>query len=167
MAGELLNISVRGLAERQADLQAVIGRMEDLTPVWDFVHSAWLGEMTQQFATQGSYIDGEEWAPLNPDYARRKLAHFHVPAPYGILYRTGRLMEALSQSAAEAHVYEARPDSALLGATVPYGKYHQTGTEHMPKRRIIGLRNRFKRTIFRAAATYVTGGKLPSVGEGE
>ena len=161
---ELLTLDLRGALGKQAFFGAAAERAQDLTPVWNFVHNVWLHEIAQQFLSEGRFVsDGEEWAPLNPEYARWKARHLPPPAPLGILYRTGRLLEALSNEGSAEHVFSSTPDSVLLGATTPYGKYHQTGTDHMPVRPIIRTRNRFRRTVIRAAVRHILSGDIDSI----
>ena len=166
MASEVLHLELSGVAEQIARFEAMQARAQNLSPVWDVVHHAFAHEMADQFMSQGAYINGEEWAPLNPDYAKRKLKFFNPPAPFGILYRTGRLFESLATESGE-HVYEPSAQAVTMGTTVPYGKYHQTGTEHLPKRKIIGLRNRFAQLVFRATVRWIVGGTVATAdGEG-
>lgn len=182
MAGELLTLETRGIGERAAFFRGAAARAEDLTPVWDFTHDVWLHEIAQQFLTQGRYFGGEEWAPLNPQYARKKLRDMGgpPPAPLGILYKTGHLFEALTNAGSGEHIFAKDAQSVLLGATgeaARIGGYHQRGAvievhdeeggsrmATLPVRKIIGMRERFKATVFRAAVTYITGGQLPRQG---
>lgn len=170
MAGELLTIELKGFAERAAHFQAAALRARDLTPVWDYAHDIWLHEIAQQFMSEGSYFLGSGWAELSPAYAIAKERHARPPAPFGILYRTGHLFEALSNEGADEHVFVSTPEMVLLGARGEAGRigsYHQTGTATMPARPIIRMRNRFKQLLFRAAVRWITGGELPGRSEAE
>ncbi len=160
----MFHVELRGVAERTQFFAAAAQRSRDLTPVWSLTHDRWLQEVTEQFATQGRFF-GDGWAPLSPAYAKWKAQHISVPAPFGILYRTGHLLEALKSAGAGEHVYRPTATDVLLGVTgeaARIGGYHQDGTEHLPTRRVLGLRNRFKQFIFRAAVAWITGGKLPA-----
>ena len=168
--GELLKLELDGVLDRAEYFDAAANRAQDLSPVFEHAHDRFLHEIAQQFLQEGRFF-GDGWEPLNPEYAAQKLKLFGpAPSTMGILYRTGRLFEALSNEGADEHVKVVTPQSGTFGAVVPYGKYHQRGTSKggkvlMPQRIIIAMRNRFKRDTFRASVAYILRGRLPEDGE--
>lgn len=52
------------------------------------------------------------------------------------------------------------PGGAIFGSTVDYGKYHQTGGERLPMRKIIQMSNRFTKAMFNAAMAYILRGHV-------
>lgn len=160
MPGELLKIDLRGLPEVMSNYHDRLERLNNMEPVFELAHDVFVAEEAQQFKTEGAYLQGgQEWAPLSPAYAKRKPA---PPAPFGILYRTGALYGGVTDESDPAHIKEIGPQRAVMGTSVSYGKYHQTGTPKMPQRKVISVRDRVKRLIFRAGRLHILRGLMPS-----
>ena len=158
---ELLTINLTGIKEWQALTQDMIARAQDLSPVFEVMHEAWVTEMIEQFNTEGAYYDGEKWEALNPEYAKRKLKKY---GPLPILIRTGRLIKSFIGEGGE-HVKIIRPDYAEFGSSVPYAQWHQKGTDKMPQRREIKATDQLKQVGFRSAVKYILkGDAAPSGG---
>jgi phage gpG-like protein len=49
------------------------------------------------------------------------------------LHASGKLYRALSGTSPDS-VFEKQPQEMAIGTSLPYGKYHQTGTSRMPRR---------------------------------
>jgi len=77
---------------------------------------------------------GSAWAPLAQS-TRKDRVRKGYNAARPILERTGKLRKG----------FKAKSDSDSIIATneVSYGKYHQSGTNKMPQRKIIGFSSRF------------------------
>ncbi len=75
---------------------------------------------------------GPGWAALSPAYAAIKQAS-HPGQP--ILVASGKMRKAFTAPSA----FKVTENSITMDAfqNVPYARYHQTGTKHMPKRQII------------------------------
>lgn len=157
---ELLTLSFEGLDKVTDAYRERAERMQDLSPVFEAGDKYFRAEMDEQFRTQGAFLQGgQQWRPLNPDYAKRKHAKYGVPpAPFGILWREGRLHRGLTQEGGE-HVKQITATSAVYGTTVPYGKYHQKGGPKLPQRKIIIVRDRFRAFMQRTLWAYVLRGR--------
>ena len=131
----------------------------DLTPVWEYAHAAFMLEEEAEFKTQGAHF-GQVWEPLSAAYAKRKP---QPPPPYGILYRHGRLLNSLVQKDHPDHVMEMGRDYAVFGTRVPYGKWHQQGTDRLPQRSFVKVRETFRKLMVRALIGYALRGTVPAV----
>ncbi|OOF50899.1 phage virion morphogenesis protein [Rodentibacter genomosp. 1] len=72
--------------------------------------------------------EGESWEVLNEDYKKRRDAAGHTGK---MLQITGDLVTSLNIDYGDSF--------AVIGASEPYGQYHQMGTEKMPARPFLGL----------------------------
>lgn len=155
---ELLKVDVSGLQQWSERVAGMQRRLEDLSPVFDAGDEWVRAEIGRQFETQGTYLqNGVEWAPLSPEYAKRKP---EPPAPFGILYLTGRLYESFAQENND-HVKVITKDSGTYGSSVSYGKHPQKGTPKMPQRKIAIARNRLYQLFAKAIAAYSLKGIKP------
>ncbi len=64
-------------------------------------------------------FDGKAWAPNKVKDGRQQLV------------KTGRMRQSIT-------ILQRLPDSIKVGSNVPYAKYHNEGTKHLPKRQFIG-----------------------------
>lgn len=71
----------------------------------------------------GGGMQTPTWAPLKPSTAKQKARLGYSPLP---LIRTGHYRQSFRP------FYDN--DRAGVGSEVPYSKYHETGTKHLPKR---------------------------------
>lgn len=72
--------------------------------------------------------EGESWEKLNEDYKKRRDAAGYTGK---MLQVTGDLVTSLNIDYGDSF--------AVIGASEPYGQYHQQGTEKMPARPFLGL----------------------------
>lgn len=72
--------------------------------------------------------EGESWEKLNEDYKKRRDAAGYTGK---MLQVTGDLVTSLNIDYGDSF--------AVIGASEPYGQYHQMGTEKMPARPFLGL----------------------------
>lgn len=155
---ELITLDLTGLPQWQALTQQMIARAQDLRPVFEVMHDAWVTEEIEQFTTEGGYF-GEPWAPLNPAYAERKRKQYGA---LPILIRTGRLLKSFIGEGGE-HIKRITADEAEFGSAVPYAQYHQTGTDTMPQRIEVKATDALKQVGFHSAVKYIlTGDARPS-----
>jgi len=158
MADEFLTLDFEGLPEWVQLTEDMQGRIEDLTPVFNFLHEVWIGQVREQFETEGQHFLGEKWEPLSPAYAAWKEKNYpNMP----ILQRTRRLIRSLTEESHPEHIAEIGPDSAVFGTEVPYGRYHQAGSERLPRRQVLAVRDAMRRVAFRATLAYVVTGRAP------
>jgi phage gpG-like protein len=64
-------------------------------------------------------FDGVPWVPNKEQDGRQQLV------------RTGRMRQSIT-------ILSRTSDSVVVGSSVPYAKYHNEGTKHLPKRQFIG-----------------------------
>lgn len=118
-------------------------RLRDMRPAWHEIHDLLLTEWDTQFATQGGRASGG-WAPLAESTVRRKRA---MNMDNGILQRTMRLRDSLTEKGHSDHVLKLTKDELVVGSSVPYGPFHQGGTARMPARPPAALREQAKRGV--------------------
>lgn len=156
MPSELLTVDVHNIPEATAWTVGMLERAQDMTPVWEAGHRAFMLEMREQFTTEGQHLTQAEWTPLSPKYKEWKERHY-PGAP--ILQRTGALLASLTEPGNAAHVALITPDRAIFGSDVEYGPHHQKGGAKLPQRKIIQMRDVFKRLVFRASIAWIVGGR--------
>lgn len=98
---------------------------------WDAVASEFHKIEKAIFSTEGAAGKSGKWNPLQPIYARRKLARW---GPVPILQASGRLYRSLTSRNTGDSVFDKQPMEMTIGSSVPYGTYHQRGTGKMPRR---------------------------------
>lgn len=89
------------------------------------------------FASRGS-VFGERWPRLNPAYEVQKLKKW---GSRPMLVASGKMQAGFDD--------EVKLQSARVFNPVPYFKYHQTGTNRMPKRAMIGVNDTIEREVNR------------------
>ena len=124
-----------GEAQVDRTLEGLTERALDARPAWAVIMRRLARAEGTQFRTEGAYASGG-WAPLSPAYAARK-ARAYPGKP--ILERTGRLVRSLTSPTAPDAIRRSEPHLMEFGTSVPYGRYHQTGTRFMPRRRPVEL----------------------------
>jgi len=126
-----LHFEFYGDAQVDRTLDAIEGRAQDASPVWDVIADRFLHVEEQQFASEGGWGSGG-WPALSPAYAAWKQAHY---SGRPILVLTGDLERSLTDGPA---VRVIRPDRMWIGSDVAHGRYHQLG-DGVPQRRPIDL----------------------------
>jgi phage gpG-like protein len=87
-----------------------------------------LGNAVRDQIAAGGWGPHGAFAPLSPDYAKRKAPAGHGGEP--ILVRTGRLMRSFdAQGGSGDHVFEQSAMTMRTGSSLDYALYHQTGFE--------------------------------------
>jgi hypothetical protein len=133
-----IEITIHGdeAAERQVQRLALF--LTDLRPFWPRVARLFRGWMRFQFASEGAFWSvGGRWAPLNPDYAKRKRILW---GERPILVASGQARRAadnprriIGHRSLSLEIDDAGPEhEAIL-------HWHQEGTPRMPKREVIGI----------------------------
>ena len=112
------------------DINGMERRSKDFSPVFerirDDLERSWAGN----FTANGLPVGG--WAPLDAEYGSWKAAHY-PGAP--TLVQTGKLFKSLSSLRGNPNEIHAR--RAVFGTDIEWAKFHQMGTNKMPKRQII------------------------------
>jgi hypothetical protein len=97
-------------------------------PFWPLLVPVFIGWMAAQFATEGGW-GGRTWAPLSPQYAQWKAAHY--PG------RSILIREGVMRRAASAPRREASPRKLVLWIDDPKAPLHQEGEGRLPARPLI------------------------------
>jgi phage gpG-like protein len=97
---------------------------------WDWVATEFRKIEKEIFDSEGGASKVGKWKELSTKYKERKLRKY---GPVPILHASGKLYRALSGTSPDS-VFEKQPQEMAIGTSLPYGKYHQTGTSRMPRR---------------------------------
>jgi phage gpG-like protein len=131
----LFSFKIKNSARVLAGLSAIRTRVQDLTPFWrDVFAPYYFGLVQEGFDLEADVERKQGWEPLSPTYAAWKAKHFPNTT---ILVREGRLRESVRWDGAQLGpdgVFLPSPQSVVVGTNVPYGRYHQRGTDRMPAR---------------------------------
>ena len=144
------SISVLGEQQLARTFSRFADAVEDYRPAWPDVQTVMEHIEELQFSSQGAHGSGG-WAALNPRYAAYKAARYGVKP---ILQRTGELKASLTENTGKS-VREMRPLEFQYGTRVPYAGFHQSGTNRMPRRKLIDLTEADKRDIMRTIQRYL------------
>jgi phage gpG-like protein len=121
-----------GDAQVDRTLERIELAAADASPAFELIAEDFLLAEREQFASEGAAASGG-WPALSEGYAAWKAAHFPGQT---ILRRTDELYRSLTEGP-EIRVIE--PHLMILGSAVPYGRFHQEGTDRMPQRRPVEL----------------------------
>jgi phage virion morphogenesis protein len=128
MAGAFIEVSI-GDTERDivAALERLRGAVANLRPALAEIGEYLLQSTERRFKTQAG-PDGAAWAPLSPDYAKRKKKNRDL-----ILVLNGYL--------ADFQAPQVDDDKVSVGTALPYGAAHQFGRpeKNLPARPFLGL----------------------------
>nr|DAK32260.1 MAG TPA: virion morphogenesis protein [Caudoviricetes sp.] len=118
------------LPQLSANLHALQTRLGgDLTPLMDAIGLLLENSTRERFETKRD-PEGISWAQLKPKTIERK-RNQNGSIRGGILVDRADLRKSIT--------YFANTQSVTVGSDRQYSQYHQTGTEHMPARRFLGL----------------------------
>jgi len=135
-------------------LTTLANHAQDARPAWRAMSRRFTTNNVRQFASEGAYASGG-WAPLSPRYKAWKDRHYPGRK---ILARTGRLRRSLTRR--PFGVEEIEPKYMRLGTDVPYAKYHQRGTEKMPRRRPVELPESERREWVKIMQRFIVTGRV-------
>jgi len=147
-----IGLNVNGTQQLSRTLARWANAMIDLRPAFEIVATEFARMELSQFATQGA-ISKDPWTALSPRYAARK-ARTHPGAP--ILVRSGDLRRDLTRR--PFGVEEITSDSMRLGTTLPYARYHQTGTPRMPRRPPVNLTEYQRQKLVKIVQDHIVAG---------
>lgn len=131
----VLKFSVAGQTEVMRTIERWNTGLSDFSPALEKIADDFLKLEQTQFATEGKTGSGG-WKALSPDYAAWKAINYPGAK---ILERDGWLRDSLTVKDAPFQVREISPTEAVLGSSLNYAIYHQTGTRKMPARPPIEL----------------------------
>jgi phage gpG-like protein len=130
-----IQIDVDGEKQIALAFGSIAKDISDLKPFWDKVVTEFHKIEAKAFASEGASGESGKWVALKPAYAKIKAKKWgNVP----ILTASGRLRQSLTSQTGDS-IIQKETDALTVGSTVPYGRYHQTGTRKMPARPPISL----------------------------
>lgn len=151
----LLELDAFGDRQVDRELLRFADRAVDATPAWAQIIIDLAHLEHEQFASEGA-LASAGWAPLAPATVARKAAAGLDPR---ILHATGKLAASLTEPLGGGDaIREVAPDEMRFGTTVPYARFHQLGTERMPQRRPIELRERDRRALVQTLQRFLVTG---------
>lgn len=151
MAGNVtIRVTVRGEESVKDLLDDMDRRSKDFRPVFNKAENYLEKANRDNFAASGLPAGG--WRPLDAQYGAWKTTKFPgVP----LMVKSGELFSSLSSLNNSAK--SVRLTTAEFGTKVEYAKFHQYGTNKMPKRKIVFEPPRFARDIGVEAAKHIVG----------
>jgi len=144
-------LEIAGEVQMDRGIARFADGVADYRPIWPVIEDDFYAQMKDQFKSQGS-AGGDKWAPLSPEYADYKEAHFPGKP---ILERTGALLDSLTNPNSPNGVRIEERKTLTLGSRLPYALFHQVGTKKMPARPEIQLTEAFKRTTMHHVQQYL------------
>lgn len=107
--------------------------LKDATPAFEAMAAYQTNVVNlRQFNARGTVETGK-WAPLSPRYGKWKAK---VKPGRPLMVFSGDLKQTMTVKG--KGIYIVRSNSMTVGTAIPYAKYHQKGTTHMPARKLIG-----------------------------
>ena len=143
-----------GEAQIDRTLARFADNVADATSLWDVLADRFARLERRQFDSEGAYGSGG-WAPLSPAYAAWKAAAYPGKP---ILERSGDLRESLTVRPFGIEVLE--PGFMVVGSGIDYGRFHQAGTDRMPRRRPVELPESERRHWVRLIQRYIVTGTV-------
>jgi phage gpG-like protein len=136
----------------QKKLAAMAVRAQTMLPLYPKAKQYIRAANVSNFASNGLPVGG--WDPLSPGYSSWKMSKF-PGAP--TMVRSGRLFNSLAtlngaENRSSATEFE-------FGTTVSYAKFHQYGTEKMPKRAIVFVPRGFAKWMSSNLGTWIVDGR--------
>ncbi len=98
----------------------------------------------EAFESEGGTSEAGEWEELSPLYELIKEQRYPGKT---ILRRTDALFRSLTQPNARGSIRRVTETELLIGTSIDYAIWHQTGTANMPERPIIALTDQQNRRM--------------------
>lgn len=153
-----INIEIFGEKAISRRLLRLGERAIDAAPAFEGVALMFYASEKQQFDSEGEWASGG-WVPLMQSTIDEKLrSSWFSGGSELILQKTGALMRSLTESDAPESRKVVGPNFVELESTVPYGKYHQTGTRKMAMRKPVELNESTKTAMVKILQAWILGG---------
>ena len=150
MSEPAFEIQVEGDKKAIADFHMAAKRAADIRPVEMKLLKVMTGAARRSFETEGEGT----WPPLAQLTKERKEQQGLPPAT---LIASRKLYDSLT-SVHEATV-RVTPTELWFGSDQPHARYHETGTEEMPRRQLVKLSFPERKRITRILEEWVARGK--------
>jgi phage gpG-like protein len=148
-----MRVQLQLFGDKQFDrkLMRIGARSVQAAPVLESVGFFLSRVEREQFDSQGSR-SGRPWAPLAPSTVARK-GHDEI------LVDSGALRDSFIYGDSN-NIWEVTNEFLRFGSSVEYGGFHQSGTEHMPQRKVMDLTEADKVAIVKSIQRWVIEGEL-------
>ena len=123
----MLEVQVIGLDALRARLDKLQDAL-DPEDILDEAEALLLNRIRQRFMDQVD-PDGNKWQPLNPKYAKKKMARW---GGGGILFASGAMFHSIQ-------AFVSGPNERSIATDDPKARFHQFGTVRMPRRMFLGF----------------------------
>src|SRR6185437_13391893 len=101
--------------------------VSSLEPAWTEVGEDLMADFARNMIQGGGFFGGgSRWPPLAPSTIKDKQRKGFGGMP--IMWRTGALAESLADKGAEGNVFQAGADYVVVGSSLFYAKFHQSGS---------------------------------------
>lgn len=148
-----LTLSFFGETQLDRTLARFSDRARDARPAWEALADRFGALERAQFASEGRYSGG--WAPLSPRYGEWKAEHYPgLP----ILELSGDLKASLTSRPFGVEIIE--PGFMAIGSDVDYGRWHQEGTDRMPRRRPVEFPDSERRAWIKLLQRFIVTGEV-------
>lgn len=129
-------------------------RYEDFRVVFRWARDIFERANRLNFLTKGTF-SGSPWPPLSPEYGAWKILN---RGPRPLMVDTAKLKRSLTSLRGSPS--EIGLQSATFGTSVPYARYHQTGTRKMPSRTIVFVPPLFAQRLAQEVVSHIIYGRL-------
>lgn len=150
-----LDLDVYGDQQISRELLRFEHRVDNAQPAWREIAGEIRKQINVQFTTEGQAGSGG-WEALAPSTLASKAAKGLSPA---ILQATGALLASLTSSGG-GNFEEITDSSLTFGSSIPYGKFHQSGTSKMPARKPIEFAELDRRQFTRILQKHIVRGGI-------
>lgn len=147
-----VRVTVRGEEGVKNLLEDMDRRSKNFRPVFDKAQDYLEKANAENFASSGLPVGG--WRPLDAEYGSWKATRFPGMPP---MIRSRELFSSLTNLNNSAK--SVGLTTAEFGTKVEYAKFHQYGTNKMPKRKIVFEPPLFARDIGLKTAQYIVKGR--------
>ena len=142
-----IQISVDGVDQFNRTFSRLDENFDDLTFLWDDVRDAFWEIQEDQFQSGGAKGASGAWKPLSKKYEEEKIRRYGSFALIaGVLRATDDLYKSLTRQTKDT-VYQKSKKSMAVGTSLKYAGYHQRGGGRLPKREVISISDKQKKTL--------------------
>lgn len=150
--GVKISFAVEGGTELLRTLAVKASAIKDLTPAWDQIEKKVQAFQKRVFLNKGSDSGLSPWARLKDSTVRGKVRDGFGQWANHPLIRTQALFKSWTTPGGPASVRYKEPLFFAMGideGQLPYAKFHQYGTRHMPAREHLRFPDQLRRDIVR------------------